>query len=170
MKPYKDSGRVASAPQEKNKITNKHFPKAVDRLAAGQPYTKNSIGTSGDLVLIFRDMVLKIGGTRNRKAITVRVTRWLAGKLPVPRVLAHEQEEDRDYLLMSRIRGVMACNRTYCPNQRPCCRCWRKRCSCCGAWMPSIVPEKGRCCRNCGKPGSGWKRDEWTLWALKRRL
>ena len=94
-------------------MNSDRFPDTVARLTAGQPYTENSIGMSGDRVLVFPDKVLKIGGTSDKNAATAAITRWLEGRLPVPRVLAYAQEEERDYLLMSRIPGLMACDRAY---------------------------------------------------------
>lgn len=41
---------------------------------------------------------------------------WLSEKLPVPRVLCWAEQEGKGYLLMSRLRGKMACSREYLEN------------------------------------------------------
>lgn len=41
---------------------------------------------------------------------------WLKGKLPVPDVLAFEKEAGKNYLLMSKIDGEMACSDNYMKN------------------------------------------------------
>ena len=90
-----------------------HFPAPIRRRIEGLPFTENHTGMSGARVLLFPDWVLKIGPESLRDDDTVRVMRWLEGRLPVPCVLAYEKEEGLSYLLMSRIRGEMACHRDY---------------------------------------------------------
>jgi len=92
---------------------NDVFPSEIARLTAGQPFTENRTGMSGDRVLMFPGAVLKIGGSPTKNAATAQITRWLDGRLPVPRVLAYQQDESHDYLLMSRAPGVMACDPDY---------------------------------------------------------
>lgn len=86
------------------------LPDSIRRLTEGQPFEENNVGCSKARVLMFPDWVLKIGPESVRDDGTVRVMRWLEGRLPVPRVLAYEKEDGQSYLLMSRIRGKMACH------------------------------------------------------------
>ena len=65
---------------------------------------------SGARVLMMDDCVLKIAPYCRKNEETVEVMRWLEGKVPVPKVLAFEREADRQYLLMSRVPGKMACD------------------------------------------------------------
>ena len=39
--------------------------------------------------------------------------RWLEGKLPAPKVLCYEKDEEHQYLLMSKVPGIMACDDYY---------------------------------------------------------
>ena len=39
--------------------------------------------------------------------------KWLDGKLPVPNVIAYEEDGGKSYLLMSKIGGVMSCDTYY---------------------------------------------------------
>ncbi len=63
--------------------------------------------------MVFEDCVLKIAPYQKKNEETVAVMRWLAGKLPVPEVLCYESDSERQYLLMSRVTGRMACDAYY---------------------------------------------------------
>lgn len=76
-------------------------------------YTVDDIGMSGNQVLIFEDMVLKIGKCSAAVVEQVQILQWLEGKLPVPKVLVYEEENGKSYLLMSRIEGNMSCDTYY---------------------------------------------------------
>lgn len=86
------------------------LPAAVRAWVDGKPYTCDSIGRSGSAVLCYEDMVLKIEPKQARFDADIAMLRWLEGRLPVPRVLEALQEGDRQYLLMSRMPGKMACD------------------------------------------------------------
>lgn len=89
------------------------IPVRIEALVRGKTYTVDDIGMSGNQVLIFEDMVLKIENDIESVNDQVQLMQWLEGKLPVPRVLAHEVAEGKSYLLMSKITGKMSCD-TYC--------------------------------------------------------
>lgn len=89
------------------------LPPAVKRLTDGLPFEENSVGKSGDRVLIYPDAVLKIGAGPHKNEATAEMLRWLAGRLPVPQVLSYEQTAENDFLLMRRLPGRMACDQTY---------------------------------------------------------
>lgn len=86
------------------------LPERLGPWVAGKSYTCDSIGKSGSAVLCYADSVLKIEPKQARFAADVAMLRWLEGKLPVPRVLEAFQKGDKQYLLMSRIPGKMACD------------------------------------------------------------
>ena len=106
------------------------LPENIRNLIDGKPFKTDDIGRSGSQIFVFDDCVLKIVEVRD-KAIrdkndeTVRVMRWLDGKLPVPKVLCYECADctssgensangetggERQYLLMSRVPGKMSCD------------------------------------------------------------
>ena len=89
------------------------LPETIRALTAGKAYSTDSIGKSGSEVRCYEDMVLKIEPRRERFAQDVAMLRWLRGKLPVPQVLAAEQTGKQQFLLMSRIKGEMACAAPY---------------------------------------------------------
>ena len=76
-------------------------------------FTVDDIGMSGNLVLIFEDMVLKIEDSSTTMTEQVQMMRWLEGKLPVPMVLAYEEAGGKSYLLMSKMPGEMSCDTYY---------------------------------------------------------
>lgn len=89
------------------------LPPALREWLENLPYTVETIGFSGSTVLLFDDMVLKIEACTPAAVRMVEVMRWLHGRLPVPEVLHHEVYQGRSILLMSRIRGQMACSKYY---------------------------------------------------------
>ena len=92
------------------------LPEKIRKITDGKPYTVDEIGKSGNQVLIFEDMVLKMEKRSDYVEKQVRIMKWLAGKLPVPKVLAFEIQEDRSFLLMSRVKGDVACAEYYLEN------------------------------------------------------
>ena len=86
------------------------FPDSIERLINGKAYENDGIGMSSSSVLIFDDCVLKISPAGKDSSETADVMRWLDGKLPVPKVLCYESDGENSYLLMSRVKGRMACD------------------------------------------------------------
>ena len=128
------------------------LPENIRKLIDGKPFKTDDIGRSGSQIFVFDDCVLKIVELRD-KAIrdkndeTVRIMRWLDGKLPVPKVLCYECAGGcargtgdsagggensagceiggaqnaggvRQYLLMSRVPGKMSCDTYYLERPR----------------------------------------------------
>ena len=90
------------------------IPDNIKKMIAGKEYIVNDIGMSGSRVMIFDDCVLKILDSRlYDDEPSVRVMNWLDGKIPAPKALAFEKDENYQYLLMSRIPGEMSCSDFY---------------------------------------------------------
>lgn len=103
------------------------LPSSIQKLIFSKPYTVDSFGKSGSGVYVFDDFVLKIVDAhdkqfREHNDVSVQVMRWLEGKLPIPKVLCYEADDDFQYLLMSRISGKMSCDESYLENPRELCR------------------------------------------------
>lgn len=92
------------------------FPEQIRNLIMDKPYTIDDIGLSGNQVLIFEDMVLKIEKAPGRTGEQVMLMRWLEGKVSVPKVLAYVEENNKNYLLMTRMKGKMSCDTEYLDN------------------------------------------------------
>lgn len=89
------------------------LPRNIQRQVENSEYNVDNIGLSASSTILFGDKVLKIQDineeTENEHAMMV----WLDGKLPVPKVLEFEHQDDKNYLLMSRVSGKMACADEY---------------------------------------------------------
>ena len=97
-------------------MKNLQEPSKIKGLIANKPYSVDGIGMSGNQVLIFEDMVLKIEEKSEAVERQVQMMQWLEGKIPVPKVIAYEVEDEKSYLLMSKVSGVMSCDVYYLEN------------------------------------------------------
>ena len=105
----------------------KNLPSPIQTLISGQSYETDSMGKSGAGVFVFDDFVLKILDAHDKQIckqnnLSVQVMRWLDGRLPVPKVICYESDNDFQYLLMSRITGKMSCDEYYLEHPRELCR------------------------------------------------
>ena len=89
------------------------WPSNIKSLIENKPFTVDDIGMSGNQVLLFEDMVLKIEDSSKAVVEQVQMMQWLEDKLPVPKVLAYEEANGKSYLLMSKIGGQMSCDTYY---------------------------------------------------------
>ena len=90
-----------------------HVPSKIKALIGDKSFTIDDVGMSGNQVLIFEDMVLKIEDDSLSVRKQVDMMQWLEGNVPVPQVLAYEVENEKSYLLMSRMGGEMSCDTYY---------------------------------------------------------
>lgn len=84
--------------------TIKSRPDLFDKLDS------ETIGLSGAKVLLFDSSVLKIEKVSDQSRRETQALTWLEGKLPVPKVLYHDEKDGISYLLMSRLKGRMLCD------------------------------------------------------------
>lgn len=94
-------------------MTLEQLPDGIRSAVQGLPYTVDGMGRSGAEVILFPDLALKIGPHHPLTDGTVRLMRWLEGRLPAPRVIRFEKDAEKEYLLMTRVPGKMACEREY---------------------------------------------------------
>lgn len=87
-----------------------YIPESINKYINDKQYTTNSIGASDSRVLCFDDMVLKIEKESQESETHAKMLRWLEGKLPVSRVIAHENVDGTSYLLTTRAEGEMVCS------------------------------------------------------------
>ena len=90
-----------------------NIPGIIKRHITGKEYTVDETGCLSGTVYLFDDMVLKTESYTDKTESTVEIMRWLGGKLPVPEVIEYEIQDDMSYLLMSRIKGTMSCDKHY---------------------------------------------------------
>ena len=94
-----------------NEILN--LPDNISSMIRGKEYTVNEVGMSKARIMVFDDSVLKIEKKSKQNDEMVQVMRWLEGKLPVPKVLCYEQDEESQYILISKVRGKMSCSQEF---------------------------------------------------------
>lgn len=86
------------------------LPKQIAEITQNLPFKKDCIGQSDSTILLFENMVLKIEKTTPQANHEHLIMQWLQNRLPVPKVIAFEQMDGYNYLLMSKLDGEMACS------------------------------------------------------------
>ena len=89
------------------------LPRNISNLIGDEKFFIDHIGMSDSTVVLFADKVLKIQIINEESEREYRVMKWLQGKLPVPKVLEFERDEKKNYLLMTKMPGEMACADKY---------------------------------------------------------
>ena len=83
------------------------LPDAIAFFVDGQPMSAESVGRSNARVWrVGTQFYLKVGGEADEVADEAARLQWLAGRAPVPRVIAYERVGDERYLLTQAIEGV----------------------------------------------------------------
>lgn len=87
------------------------IPDDMKLMLQGHSFETDSIGRSGSHIFIFdHDLVLKVERKKDESNGEYQIMEWLQGKLPVPRVVKFYSKGDVNYLLMTRLKGKMACD------------------------------------------------------------
>ncbi len=89
------------------------LPPSIRSLLPGENYTLDRIGRSHSQILLFPDRVLKIQPLGSIQRNEAAMLSWLEDKLNVPRVLACEEVDGLQYLLLSRLTEPMACDQVW---------------------------------------------------------
>ena len=92
------------------------IPDSIKNALSNQTYEIDSMGMSESNILLFTDQILKIREVSDEAKHEVWAMQWLAGRLSVPRIIAHEFKDNKSYLLMTRVTGQMACDQCYMEN------------------------------------------------------
>lgn len=96
-----------------HKRDNTKIPDNIRKIIEREGYIEDDVGMSGSLVYLFSDKVLKVQGADEESENEYMMMKWLKGKLAIPDIIAYEKECGKSFLLMSRIRGSMACDDCY---------------------------------------------------------
>lgn len=91
----------------------KQLPEKIRKCLSDETYETDCIGMSDSSVLLFWDKILKVQKNTREAETEYLMMQWLNGRLPVPKVYAHEVQGDTSYLLMSKCQGEMACAEKY---------------------------------------------------------
>lgn len=83
------------------------FPKEILKYVENLKYTENRVGMTESVVLTFDEYVLKIEKTYEESNNEIRMLNWLQNRLPVPKVISFTQKDGYNYILMSKVKGLM---------------------------------------------------------------
>lgn len=86
------------------------LPERIEELLAGENYRLDSVGLSASTVCLFQDKVLKIQDATEEAMGEYKMLQWLQGKLKVPRIIAREIRDGKQFLLMRKLEGTMSCD------------------------------------------------------------
>ncbi len=92
------------------------LPDTIKSLIGEEEYKLDEMGMSDSTVILFLDKVLKIQTINQESENEHNVMAWLQNKLPVPKILGFTRDEKRNYLLMTKVPGKMACDSKYLNN------------------------------------------------------
>lgn len=90
-----------------------YIPKNIKDKTNGKKYKTDSVGMSDSQVLIFEDIVLKIQEKSSETENEAEMMKWLYGRLPVPELIAHENDKNTSFILMSKVKGSMLCESAF---------------------------------------------------------
>lgn len=90
-----------------------NIPNSIKNIIDNQKYEVDNVGMSSSNILLFPDKVLKIQNVCEEADNELQAMQWLEGRLSVPKVIAHEKENRKNYLLMTKAAGKMACDESY---------------------------------------------------------
>lgn len=90
-----------------------NMPQGIRKLLGDKSCETDTVGMSQAGVYLFPDWVLKVQDLSEESQNEYDMLSWLRDKLPVPGVLARETQDGKDFLLMERCPGEMACAERY---------------------------------------------------------
>ncbi|MFA7435391.1 MAG: APH(3') family aminoglycoside O-phosphotransferase [Bacilli bacterium] len=98
-----------------NKI---HIPEIVKNKLYDTNYQLDDIGCTDSKVLIYDKQVLKIEKQNFESDNESIILKWLQGRLPVPKIYITHTEDNYNYILMSKLKGNMSCDKKYLSNPK----------------------------------------------------
>lgn len=92
------------------------LPDEIRRLMGKEKFSYDDLGMSDSTVVVLDGKVLKIQKTGEESEHEYLIMEWLQDKLPVPKVLGYAKDEQKTYLLMTRVPGEISCEDKYMRN------------------------------------------------------
>ncbi len=95
------------------------YPKAIQKKIQNLHYSKDTIGMGNSHVRVFKDQpwVLKVFYDQAQGLREIAIMDWLRQiNIPVPEIIMVEKTEKRVYLLMTKLEGLMSCDKTMMKN------------------------------------------------------
>ena len=88
-------------------------PPGIRSLIGAEKYSVDNVGMSHSTVVLFDDKILKIQNIGEESDNEYRMMKWLRGRLPVPKVLGFDRDDNKSYLLMKGVPGERSCSDRY---------------------------------------------------------
>ena len=92
------------------------IPLEIKKIIGGKAFNIDTIGLSDSQVFCFDDMVLKVQKIDDEAINEIKMMNWLSENNLVPKVLCTHIEDKKSYLLMSKVKGKMACDTEFLRN------------------------------------------------------
>lgn len=92
------------------------IPVEIKKIIGGKAFNIDTIGLSDSQVFCFDDMVLKVQKIDDEAINEIKMMNWLSENNLVPKVLCTHIEDKKSYLLMSKVKGKMACDTEFLRN------------------------------------------------------
>ena len=89
------------------------IPIEIKKIIGDKAFNIDTVGLSDSQVFCFDDIVLKIQNNNYEARSEIRILNWLNGRELVPKVICSHIEDGKSYLLMSKIKGKMSCEREF---------------------------------------------------------
>lgn len=90
-----------------------YIPKELKKIINDLPYKINYIGMSSSIIIEYSEMILKITPNCEEAINEKNVMEYLNGKIKVPQIIFFKMANKYTYLLMSKVKGLMACDDSY---------------------------------------------------------
>lgn len=89
------------------------FPDIIKKYIDDEKLSEDKIGLSSASVFMLTDKVLKVQNDLRDSYHEYQIINWLNQKIPTPKIIAYELENNTSYTLMSKIEGKMLCDEEY---------------------------------------------------------
>ncbi len=89
------------------------IPYSIKKHIKNIPYNLDEIGCSDSQILCFENDIILKKELSSYESMEFTMMKWLQGKLPVPKIIEFCTLNGYNYLLMSRMDGLMSCDKYY---------------------------------------------------------
>lgn len=89
---------------------NHNIPTEIKDKILDEEHVADEIGMSESNIFLFGSQVLKIQKANDEALNEYKMMSWLDGKLPIPEIHGYARNGENDFLLMSKLKGCMACD------------------------------------------------------------
>lgn len=88
------------------------FPKVIQKHLRNKHFILSEVGMTDSNVYVYDDFILKVEDTYHESNREYEVMKWLENRVVVPKIIEFIRENNKNYLLMTKIEGKMACDKS----------------------------------------------------------